>query len=189
MPALALFAWSNLQHDLGAVLGFLGKLNVYQLGCIALALFATVQTLRLHAEQRHSHKVEAQLAKSDAARLADRQSYAKAQADAQAKNLATVAADKAQRERITHDISQSYESELASLRADLARRLRPQNPAAPSAPGNPGLPNVSPAPSGPDDASRVSIPTSLYVHGAELELQLERLQDWVRQQTAVDPNK
>jgi hypothetical protein len=35
----------------------------------------------------------------------------------------------------------------------------------------------------------VSIPTSLYVHGAELELQLERLQQWVNEQLKVDPNK
>jgi hypothetical protein len=36
---------------------------------------------------------------------------------------------------------------------------------------------------------RVSIPSGLYVRGAELELQLERLQQWVGEQMKVDPNK
>jgi hypothetical protein len=34
----------------------------------------------------------------------------------------------------------------------------------------------------------VSIPTSLYVRGAELELQLEKLQQWVAEQVKIDPN-
>jgi hypothetical protein len=42
---------------------FLGSLNVWQLLCIGLALFAGLQTIRLHAEQRHATKVEAQLSK------------------------------------------------------------------------------------------------------------------------------
>jgi hypothetical protein len=166
---------------------FLGKLNGYQIAIIALALFAGIQTLRVSAEKRHSAKVEQQLGKCTAARKADQDAYRKEQADAQAKNLATVAKDKAERERITHDVSQSYEAELGRLRADLARRLH----ASPSegAPGKPGLPNVSEAPGGPDGSARLSIPTTLYVHGAELELQLERLQQWVNEQLKVDPNK
>jgi hypothetical protein len=180
-----LAAWSLLKNGAGSLFSFLRSLNGWQLLCIGLALFGAIQTLRDWSEQRHSAKVEAQLSKCDAARKADQQAYAKAQADAAAKNLATVAKDKAERERITHDISQSYEAELASLRADLAKRLR--SPAQGSA-GKPGLPGVSEAPSGPDDASRVSIPTSLYVRGAELELQLERLQQWVNEQLKVDPN-
>ena len=47
-----------------SALAFLGKLNIYQLGCIALALCLGVQTIRLHAEQRHAGKVETQLSKA-----------------------------------------------------------------------------------------------------------------------------
>lgn len=43
---------------------WLGSLNIWQLACIGLALFAGVQTLRVSAEQRHSAKVEAQLSKA-----------------------------------------------------------------------------------------------------------------------------
>ena len=181
-----LAAWAFVKNAAGGLFGFLKSLNGWQLVCLALALFGAVQTVRVWSEQRHSAKVESQLAKSEAARHADREAYAKAQAEAQVANAATVAKDKAERERITNDISQSYEAELASLRADLARRLRnaaPQGSAGPT-----DLPQVSPAPSGADDASRVSIPTSLYVRGAELELQLEKLQQWVNEQLKVDPN-
>lgn len=180
-----LAAWAFVKNAAGGLFGFLKSLNGWQLVCLALALFGAAQTMRVWSEQRHSAKVESQLAKSEAARHADQEAYAKAQADAQAANAATVAKDKAERERITNDISQSYEAQLASLRADLARRLRAQPQGAT---GPTDLPQVSPAPSGPDDASRVSIPTSLYVRGAELELQLEKLQQWVNEQLKVDPN-
>jgi hypothetical protein len=62
VPALAIL--TAIRALAGRALSFLGRLNIWQLGCIALALFAGVQTLRLAAETRHSHKVEAQLAKS-----------------------------------------------------------------------------------------------------------------------------
>ena len=155
----------------------IGKL-IALLGAIGLLCFQSSQIHSWHTLYDAEHS----------GRMADRAAYAQAQKDAQAKNLATVAADKAERERITHDISQSYESELASLRADLARRLRAQAPAPQGAPGQPGLPGVSQAPGGSDGSSRVSIPTDLYVRGAELELQLERLQQWVAEQVKVDPN-
>jgi hypothetical protein len=72
---------------------FLGSLNVWQLLCIGLALFAGLQTIRVSGEKRHSAKVETQLAKCSQARHADQQAYRKAQADAQAKNAADVAAE------------------------------------------------------------------------------------------------
>lgn len=42
---------------------WLKTLNIWQLLCIALALFAGFQTLRVSAEQRHSGKLQAQLSK------------------------------------------------------------------------------------------------------------------------------
>jgi hypothetical protein len=179
-------SWLVLRAILGRALSFLGKLDVWQLGCIALALFAGVQTLRLAAETRHSHKVEAQLAKSDAARHADRLAYAKAQEAAQAANATQIAKVKAEQERITGNVERSYESDLARLRADLAQRLRQQ--AAKGASGNsaaPDLPNAAPGPSG---SGTVCIPTEDYVSGAETELRLDALIDWVKQQVSVPTN-
>ena len=47
----------------GRLGAWLGSLNIWQLLLIAALLFAGLQTLRLKAEQRHAHKVEAQLLK------------------------------------------------------------------------------------------------------------------------------
>jgi hypothetical protein len=169
------------------LLGWLKHATFLQVACVALAIALAVDHGALLVSHHQAASWKKQFNAEHDARKADQDAYRKAQADAQAKNLATVAKDKAERERITHDVSQSYEAELGRLRADLARRLH----AGPSegAPGKPGLPDVSEAPGGPDAGSRVSIPTSLYVHGAELELQLERLQQWVNEQLKVDPNK
>jgi len=171
---------------LAAVVQWLSRRSLAEIICICLSLALILTGYNRNHWKHVATERQAQLVACKAGRAADRKAYVQAQKDAAAKNLATVARDKAERERITHDISQSYENELASLRADLARRLRatPQGSA-----GKPGLPDVSQAPSGPDAGSRVSIPTSLYVRGAELELQLERLQQWVAEQVKVDPNK
>jgi hypothetical protein len=154
----------------------IGKLLAL-LAAIALICWQSSQIHRWHTHYISEH----------AAHERDINAYRAAQAQAEAANLAQIAKVKAEQERITGNVERSYESDLARLRVDLAQRLRQQ--AAKGASGNsaaPGLPNAAPV---LDDPSRVSIPTGLYVRGAELELQLERLQDWVRQQVAVDPNK
>jgi hypothetical protein len=58
MPALL-----ALKLFAGNALRFLGSLNVWQLLCIVLLAFAGLQTLRLHSEQRHARKLEAQVSK------------------------------------------------------------------------------------------------------------------------------
>jgi hypothetical protein len=170
-----------------AAFSWLSRQSPATLLCLVLCLALAIDHIALLSAHRHIRKADAQLVKCSQGRAADKAAYAKAQNDAAAANLAHNAADKAERERITHDVSQSYEAELASLRADLAKRLR--QPAPQSASNGSGLPQVSPAPSEPDGGSRVSIPTSLYVRGAELELQLEKLQQWVAEQVKIDPNE
>lgn len=190
IKAIAGAAVSKAASGAKGVGKWIGSLDLVHLCLLAVSLFAAWQTVGRWAQHRHTVKVEAQLGKCTEAREKDAATYAKAQADAAAKNRADVAADKAERERITHNVSQSYEAQLVSLRADLARRLQQIHAAAPQgAPVSAGLPDVSAAPSGPDDAARVSIPTGLYVRGAELELKLERLQQWITEQMKVDPNK
>jgi uncharacterized phage protein gp47/JayE len=180
MPALLV-----VRAILGRALSFLGKLNLWQLGCIALALFAGVQTLRLAAETRHSHKVEAQLAKSGAARHADRLAYAKAQEAAQAKNKAQVAQIEQHYQRNSDNEREAYLSDLAKLRAS---RVRPK--AAPSSPGaadtpadDIGTPRIN--------ADGLCVPETSDVceAGAEIELRLMHLQNLFERQSQVNPNK
>src|SRR6185503_12763049 len=59
-----LAAWAFVKRVGTSVITFLGKLNGWQLLCIALALFGAVQTVRVWSEQRHSAKVEKQLSET-----------------------------------------------------------------------------------------------------------------------------
>lgn len=124
------------------------------------------------------------------ARHADRESYAKAQADAQAKNDAQLVRVKSEQQGISDNAKRSFDADLARLRAELAKRLPQGRTAAPQ--GTPIGPGASPlprAPGGPDAEARVCIPTSLYVRGAENELQLDSLIGWLERQMKIDPNK
>jgi hypothetical protein len=146
--------------------------------------------IALQIEKRHSTKVEAQLVKCGQARHADQEAYRKAQADAQALNKAQLERIESEQQRISDHAELSYEADLARLRAELAKRLpHGGTPAPQGAPLNPGASQVPDAPGKPDEEARVCIPSSLYVRGAENELQLERLIDWVSEQSKVDQNK
>jgi hypothetical protein len=154
----------------------IGKLIAF-LGAIGIIC---AQSSMIHRARENAHSCAV-------AREVEQREYINAQAAADAQNKAQIAKVKAEQERITGHVEQSYEADRARLRAELAKRLRPQ--AAKGSAGKPGasdLPHAAPV---ADDPSRVSIPTDLYVRGAELELQLERLQQWVREQVSIDPNK
>ena len=186
MPLGLISLLGGLKSIGSAVVSFLGKLNIWQLGCIVLALIATVQTLRLHAEQRHSTKLSEQVAKCDAARRADRQSYVTAQQQAQAANKAQVQKIEQQYQRNSDNEREAYLSDLAKLRAG---RVRPQA----STPASPSGPTGAPAPSGPsggiDGSGEVRLSSEEFLRAQEIELQLMHLENWVREQTSIDPNK
>lgn len=168
---------------LSGALKKLAGLNIWQLLLIAALIFGGVQTLRLKAEQRHAHKVEAQLSKSEAARKADRDAYAKAQAQAAVANKAQVAKIEQQSRKVSDDERQAYLDDLARLRS---LRLRQQ--AAPRPANGAGSPAPS-APAAGADADGLPLPSADDVQAAsEIELRLMHLQDWVLKQIAVDPN-
>lgn len=197
MGWLAGIAWKELAGNMlgGAWSGvkgagkWLGSLDLVHLCLLAAALFGAWQTVGRWSQHRHTVKVEGQLSKCSAARDADAKRYADAQVAAVAANEMQIARVKASQDRITANVDNSYQADLARLRAELSKRLPAQARPAPSDPGSAKAPDVPAAPDGPDGESRVSIPSSLYVRGAELELQLERLQQWVSSQMKVDPNQ
>lgn len=124
-----------------------------------------------------------------AARLADRSTYERAQGEADAKNKATLNRVRAEQEAINERTSRDFQTDLARLRAELANRLPQGGTAAPQgASGTTGASPLSGTPGGAD-AETVCIPSSLYVFGAETELQLDHLQRWISEQLKVDPNK
>jgi hypothetical protein len=104
-------------------------------------------------------------------------------AEAKRLNEAQVQRIEKEQEAITNDIERKYEADRVRLKRELADRLRAKAPQ-----GNPAGPKAGPngpAPSGPDEAAKVCIPTGDYVSGAETELQLDTLITWVEQQLKV----
>ena len=179
---------SLLGKGAAALWKWLSARSLAELACLGLFLFALVQHFQL-LDARHDRDAwRRQFDSEHAGRVADRQSYETAQAKAAALNKVQVQRIERQQQEITDNAENRYNADLARLRAELGRLLAQDQ----AAEGDPGKPGASPLPDSagkPDDPAEVSIPASLYVHGAELELQLERLQDWVREQLKVDPNK
>jgi hypothetical protein len=178
---------------LGGVVGWFTKRTPGEIA--AMILFAALALFTLHyaIDARHYRKLSAQEAEAlslcQEGRAADRAAYAKAQADAAALNKVQVERVKSEQQEITQNAENRYNADLARLRAQLAAELQQSaNAAHQGASGGSGLSDLPNAAAVPDDPSRVSIPKSLYVRGAELELQLERLQQWICQQVAIDPN-
>lgn len=184
MTALAI--WTAIQRIGAGALSFLKTLSAWQLLCIALALVAGVQTLRLHGEQRHSAKLETQISKEIAARKADHDAYAKAQADAAQQNKAQVQRVEQKYQRNSDNERQAYLDDLAKLRAG---RVRPQPPAAQGRAGPTAPPATDPA-APRIDADGLCVPASSDVceAGAEIELRLMHLQNLFEQQSSINPN-
>lgn len=181
MTWLALLAF--VKRIGSGVVKWLSSLSFWQLACLGLALFAGLQTIRVSAERRHSAKVEAQIVKCEAARHADREAYAKAQADAQAKNRADVERTKQQQKEISDATVANLNARLERLRRELSAS------AAQGAPGHPGLSeNGNPAPRADGQAGVCLTPEEL-LRAAENEERHDRLIDWVERQSKVDPNK
>lgn len=172
-----------LRAVLTRVITWLSGLKFWQSVALGLALFAGLQTVRLAGEKRHSAKVEAQLLKYDQQRHADREAYAKAQQDAQAKNRAQVQQIEQQSQRITDETQSAYARDRAEL-----IRLRRQNATPQGSAGDAGAPKDGPAPKGAD-ADGLHLSPDEHLQASEIELRLMHLQNWVAEQLKVDPNK
>lgn len=157
MPvALALLA----KRALSTIVDTLGKLNLWQLLLIASLLLAGVQTLRLHAEQRHSGKLQAQLTKINAALQAERDAV-------NAKN-AELAGISAQLRKANDEESRAIHGDAGTLRLSGPGRAVCR-PVAPAAPGGRVAPVAKPDAAGPalppDDSA--AVPWSWLVDRAE----------------------
>ena len=164
--------------------GWLCHRSFWQLMFGATLLLAGWEYLGKRSEQRHAHKVEAQLSKEIAAREADRAAYTKAQADAAAKNIAQVAHIKQAQQEITDATVSRLNSRLELIRGELRRQdSAPQGAPGSTAAGDPGS-----APQGAACPSCLLITPEERLRGAEDEERHQELIDWVIQQSKVNPN-
>jgi hypothetical protein len=173
--------WLAIRLFLGSALKKLGSLNLWQLLCIALALFGAVQTLRLSIEKRHAHKVEAQLGKEIAAHKRDIDSYRQAQADAAAANKAQVAAIRQKQQEITDATVSRLNSRLELIRGELRK------PAAQGSANSPGASDSGSAPCRAFDPAWLCVAPEERLRAAENEERHDELIDWTIQQSKVKP--
>jgi hypothetical protein len=163
------------------LVAWLSHRSFWQLMFGAALLVAGVQTMRLWSEQRHSVKVERQLSKSEAARKADRDAYAKAQAAAAAKNKAQVAHIKQAQQEITDATVSRLNSRLELIRGEL-RKPAPQGAPGSAPAGDPGS-----APCRATDPAWLCLSPSDRLRAAESEERHDELIDWTILQSKVKP--
>lgn len=156
----------------------LATLKLIGWAVIAFSFIACLAALRM--EQSQNAKLKAQLHECSTLRQADRDSYARAQAEAEAKNLADVALVKQQQQRISDDTVALLNARLERLRRELSKggASAPQ-----SHPGKPGLPEGGPAPGGADGAAGLCLTPAELLRAAENEERHDRLIDWAERQS------
>lgn len=138
-------------------------------GVIILALVIGVLIQRSHINSL-GHKLD----NERAGRIADRQSYTRAQDEAAAKNKADIARIQQKQKEVSDATENRYNRDLAEL-----RRLRSQAPRR--APGKPGVSQVPDAP-GTAPQEELRLPADQLLRAQEIELQLNSLIDWVNEQ-------
>jgi hypothetical protein len=170
---------------LKAVLAWLSKRSLAELGCLALALICLLQFTALRSEKRHGEKLQGQLTKCAQGREADRTAYAKAQADAAAKNRAHVADVEAKQKRITDETVASLNDRLSRLSGE----LHAHGPAAQGHVNGAG-PSALPKPaSGTPETPGLCLSPEQLLRAAQDEERHDQLIQWIEQQMKVDPNK
>ena len=160
--------------------GLLAKLSLSQLAIAALVILAAVQHF-------HGLATTRALGREKDAHTADIARWKAASDVATALSKATIARVETAQAAITKGVSDDYEASLADLRAryDRVRHAAPVNQRPANGDRASPVPGSAPGPNG----QAVPVPTADDLAGAETELQLNSLIDWVREQSAVDPNK
>lgn len=180
---LSFLGWGKMVAQ--AVFEWLSKRSLAELGCIVLALSTIVVTIHDRAEKRHSAHLEKQLRNCVSARHADRIAYAKAQADAQAKNAAHIADIEAQQKRISDARLKDANDRLSRL----ADELRKRGPAAQGHSNGAGSSKVPDPSGGTPGSSGLCLSPSQLLRAAQDEERHNQLIDWIEEQLAIDPNK
>lgn len=184
MTALFLSMFGIGKAVLTAVLTWLSKRSLAEIGCIVLGLACLVLFVAHRSEQRHAAKLETQLSKCTEGRKADRDAYAKAQSDAAAKNKAHVADVEAQQKRISDARLKDANDRLSRL----AGELRARGPAAQGAANGAGSPTVPNPASGADAAPGLCLSPDQLLRAAQDEERHSQLIQWIEEQLKIDPN-
>lgn len=163
-------------------LSLLGKLNMWQLLCIALFAASALFYVQRNNARDDLGTARANLNECRQGRIDDRKAYEQAQRDAQVKNDADVSRIVGEQEKVNAEAKSRYERDLARLRSGGVRK----DLAAP--PGSAGCAEAGAdgkAAAGVDGTDQLCVSRSLILRGAEIELQLMHLQDWINDQLQI----
>jgi hypothetical protein len=169
---------------LSAVMGWLSKRSLAEIGCIILCLVCVVSVLRANHWKAVASNRQAQLVKCQAARKSDRDAYTKAQSEAQAKNQADIQ----RTEQRQKEISDARVNDLHSRLERIARELR-DNPSAKGSAGRSAVPETGDAPCRANDPAWLCLSPADRLRAAQNEERQDQLITWNEEQLKVDPNK
>lgn len=165
---------------IGAALSWLSRRSIAELACIALAILAIVQTMRL-ADARHDEAAWKRNAEAQAkGRREDRAAYENAQRLASEKNKAHVQRIEAEQERINREAQSTLADRLERIRSELRQQ------AARGSAGGSGLPQSSEAPCRAADPAWMCLSPEERLRAAENEERHESLIDWIVRQGEVE---
>jgi hypothetical protein len=160
----------------------LAFLRVNWIYAILIALLA-VQTVRIEGLKIWPLSIDGlkkDLADERDGRKADRDTYAKAQAEARALNEKQVARIEKEQEAISNEISRNLTARLERLRSELRSKAAPRNPGSPQA-GPDGE-----APGGADGEAGLCLTSEELLRAAENEERHDQLISWIEQQLKIE---
>jgi hypothetical protein len=181
MGALGLFALAR--HGLGALWTWLSHRSFWQLVSLALAGLALLLLFQRNDARHDAAKWQKQYTAEHTARLTDRATYQKAQADAKARNQADIQ----KTEQRQKEISDARVSDLNARLERIARELR-DNPAAKGSAGRAPLPKTGDTPCRAYDPAWLCLSPADRLRAAQNEERHDQLITWNQQQVKVDPN-
>jgi hypothetical protein len=173
-----------LMSAFGFVRGFIAKLSPAQLIIAALVMLAAVQHFHAKRLERHDAATSRALGREKDAHTADIARWKAGSEAATALNKATIAKVERRQAIITKESTDEYAIQLADLRAryDRVRRAAPSHQRPANGVGSSPVPD----PASGADADGVPVSPDAALQASEIELRLLYLQEWVRQQAAVD---
>ena len=195
MPVIALIfgrIFAMASQAARGLIAFLSKLSPAQRALLVVALvgigFHIVDQRKIHRLEKHNRDTDSALGRETDAHKADIARWKAASDKAAALNTAVVTRIESQQATISKRTIDDYQTQLAALRARF-ERLRRASPSDQRAPDGGALSPDANGASGTNDPAGVRLYAGDRLLAAEIALRLKALQDWVRQQSAINPNE
>jgi hypothetical protein len=167
-----------------SVWGWLTHASFWQLVSLGLAGLSLILLFQRNDARHDAMAWKKQYSAEHNGRVADRNAYQRAQAEAHAKNLADIQ----RTEQRQKEISDARVADLNSRLERITRELR-DNPSAKGSAGRTPIPETGPAPCRAFDPTWLCLSPDDRLLAAQNEERHDQLIDWVIGQSNLNPNK